>query len=228
MLKPQIHTKRESQAAEYALLKGELDALGKDIEAARESARRATSGGLSLRAHEAPHPRPHGEQVRLPDGSTILVRPIEPEDQHELAAGFRHLGAVSRYERFRGPTDRLTPAELAFLTQVDHNAHEAFVAFDGDTGEGIGVARYVRDPHDPRQAEVACTVMDAWQRRGVGSILMARLAARARATGIERFRARLLVGNKRARRLLAQVADELDESRYGGVVTITAQLRTDG
>ena len=222
---PRIRTKRDSQEREYAVLVGELNALDKDIAAARAAARKATSGGFELHAHEETHPAPHGEPVRLSDGSRILVRPIEREDRHELELGFRHLGALSRYERFRGPVDRLTPSQLAYFTQVDHDAHEAFVATDAETGEGVGVARYVRDRDDPRQAELACTVIDAWQERGVGSILVERLAAQARASGIERFRARLLVGNRRARRLLAHVADEIDESRYGGVVEITAQLR---
>jgi GNAT superfamily N-acetyltransferase len=218
-------SKRDSQQREYASLVGELDALEKDIAAAREAQRRATSGGLDFHRDRESAPPPHGEPVRLSDGSTILVRPIEPGDQHQLEMGFRHLGAVSRYERFRGPIDHLTPQQLAYFTQVDHETHEAFVAADARTGEGVGVARYVRDGDDPRQAEFACTVSDAWQERGVGTILAERLAGRARAAGIERFRAQLLVGNKRARRLLAHVADEIDESRDGGVVEIRARLR---
>lgn len=217
--------KGDSQRREYALLAGELDALGKDIAAARGDARRATGSGIDFHSHDEPHPRPRGEPVQLSDGSTILVRQIEPGDQHELQLGFRHLGALSRYERFRGPTDELTPSQVAYFTKVDHDAHEAFVAVDARTGEGVGVARYIRDRDDPRQAELACTVLDAWQRRGVGSILVERLADRARASGIERFRAMLIVSNRRARRLLAHVADEIDESRYGGVVEITARLR---
>jgi RimJ/RimL family protein N-acetyltransferase len=226
MSKPATRTRRSSQEREYAVLVGELDALGEDIAAAREAARRATSGGVDLfHLQPEPHRRPHGEPVQLLDGSKILVRPIEPEDQHELEMGFRHLGALSRYERFLGPTDRLTPSQVAYFTQVDHDTHEAVVAVDAKTGEGIGVARYVRDRDDPREAELACTVIDAWQRRGVGSILVERLAARARAAGVERFRARLLVGNTRARRLLDHVADEIDVSRYGGEVDIRAELR---
>jgi RimJ/RimL family protein N-acetyltransferase len=220
------HTKRDSQEREYASLVGELDALGEDIAGAREAARRATKGGLDLFHvdHEL-HPRPHGEPAQLGDGSKILVRPIEPDDRRELELGFRHLGALSRYERFRGPVERLTPSQLSYFTQVDHESHEALVAVDAETGEGVGVVRYVRDRDDPREAELFCTVMDAWQRRGVGSILVERLAARARAAGIERFRALLLVGNTRARRLLAHVAEEIHESRYGGVVQINARLR---
>lgn len=220
-----IRTKRDSQEREYALLAGELEALGKDIAAAREAAWRATNGGIELHMHDELHPPPRGEPVQLSDGSTILVRPIEPADQHELKLGFRHLGALSRYERFRGPTDELTPSQLAYFTEVDHDTHEAVVAVDARTGEGVGVARYIRDRDDPQQAQLACTVIDAWQRRGVASILVERLAARARAAGIERFRAVLIVTNTRARRLLAHVADEIDESRYGGVVEIKARLR---
>jgi RimJ/RimL family protein N-acetyltransferase len=218
-------TKRSPEEREYVILLGELDALGQDIAAARRAARLATSGGLAFQKPREAGVPPHGEPVRLPDGSEILVRPIEPDDQHLLEVGFQHLGALSRYERFRGHTDRLTPKQLAYFTDVDHVTHEAFGAVDPHTGEGVGVVRYVRDPHEPRQAELACTVLDAWQERGVGSVLAERLAARARASGIERFTARLLVGNRRGRRLLAHVADELDESRYGGVVEIKAQLK---
>ena len=228
MPKRPAHTTRASQRREYASLVGELDALGKDIAAAREGARRAIAGSIHLQAHDEQHPPPHGDPVQLSDGSWILVRPIEPEDQHELELGFRHLGALSRYERFLGPTDHLTPSQVVYFTEVDHDTREAFVAVDARTGEGVGVARYIRDDDDPGEAELACAVLDAWQWRGVGSILVERLAARARASGIERFKAVLLVSNTRARRLLAHVADEIDESRYGGVVEIRAQLRPTG
>ena len=53
------------------------------------------------------------------------------------------------------------------------------MAIDAATGEGVGVARYVRVPDDHARAEVACTVVDPWQHRGVGSALAERLATRA-------------------------------------------------
>jgi protein lysine acetyltransferase len=90
---------------------------------------------------------------------------------------------------------------------------------------GVGVARYIRDPGDPAHAEVACTVADAWQRRGVGSALIERLAARARAAGIERVSVRIVVGDEAARRLLGHVADEIGEHRDGGTVEIVARRR---
>jgi len=212
---------------EYLTRAAALGALEKDIESARAAARRSTAGfGLDLRAHREPaHAAMHGQHVRLADGGGIVVRPIEPGDAHDLAVGIQHLSALSRFRRFRAPVDHLSPAQLDELTNVDHESHEAMVAFDAATGEGIGVARYVRAVDDPAQAEFTCAVLDGWQRRGVGTALVERLAARARAVGIERFTAVMVVGNEPARRLAARVADVINEHRAGGTVQISGVAR---
>jgi GNAT superfamily N-acetyltransferase len=167
----------------------------------------------------------HGERVRLADGAEIVVRPIGPGDRHDLGVGVQHLSALSRFRRFRAPIKRLSPAQLAELTNVDHESREAIVAFDAATGEGIGVARYERAPGDPAQAEFTCAVLDAWQRRGVGTALAERLAARARAVGIERFTVRTLVGNVPARRLVARFAEVVSEHRAGGTMEMSGRAR---
>jgi hypothetical protein len=95
-----------------------------------------------------------------------VVRPIEPEDLHDLAVGFRRLSALSRFRLFRERVDRLAREQVVELTRVDHDSHEALVALDAATGEGVGVARYVRMPGDPSRAEVARTILDPWQHRG--------------------------------------------------------------
>src|SRR5215218_3171472 len=124
MIRPaRIQTRRESQAREAAILQGELEALEEDIAAARTRARAATRLGLDLHAHAERHPPPFGDPVELPDGARILVRPIGPDDRHELELCFRHLGALSRYERFRARMHRLTPSHLRYLTEVDHDSH---------------------------------------------------------------------------------------------------------
>lgn len=214
-----------SREREYATLVDQLHALEQDIAAARETARRAAKLRFDLHARPEAAPPPHGELVGLRDGAQIVIRPIEPEDLHELELGFQHLGALSRYQRFRAPVDHLSRRQLTYLTHVDHDSHEAVVAVDGATGQGVGVARYVRDPTDAARAEVTYAVVDHWQGRGVGTALVERLAALARAAGVERFTALMLVGNERARRLLAHVADEIGEHREGGVIEITANLR---
>ncbi len=71
-----------------------------------------------------------------------------------------------------------------------------FVVSATELEELVGVARYVRDPDEPKQAEVAVTVQDEWQGRGVGTALLSMLARRARDNGVERFTGVCLAGNR--------------------------------
>jgi len=143
--------------------------------------------------------------VDLRDGSRIGVRPIEPEDREALASGLERMGAESRYQRFFGPVDRLSESQLTYLTEVDHHDHEALVAFDLETGDGIGVARFVRIDGDV--AEPAVAVVDDWQGRGVGGVLLDELANRARAEGIRSFAAAVLAHNAAAVAGLKRLGD---------------------
>ena len=206
---------------EYATLVAQLHALEEDVRSARRTARAAEHPHLDL--HHRPSATPQGEHVTLADGGEIVIRPIAPGDEEELAAGFSHLGALTRYRSLAESGVSLTARQLASLTEIDHSSHEALVALDAADGEGIGIARYVRHSDDPRWAELACTVTDAWQRRGVASALMERLAARARAAGITHFLARAMLGDEPARRLLAHVADHITEHRDGGIVELSAE-----
>jgi GNAT superfamily N-acetyltransferase len=140
--------------------------------------------------------RSDGELAELRDGSRVRVRPIRPEDKPHLLEAFDRLGKGSRYRRFLAHKKELSVDELASLTEVDHHDHEALAALDPETGEGLGVARYVRLPDRPNVAEAAVTVVDDWQGRGVGGLLLRRLAERAREEGIREFDASLLTDNR--------------------------------
>lgn len=211
---------------EFSMLVAELTALDKDIKGARARARDVSKGiGLDLLAPDEPHAAVYGERVRLPAGAEIVVRPIEPGDAHDLGVGVQRLSALSRLQRFRAPVDQLSKAELHQLTNVDHESHEAIVAFDAATGEGIGVARFIRADDDPASAEFHCAVLDAWQNRGVGTALVERLADRARAVGIERFTVRILAGNEAARRLVARVGEVVSEHRAAGTIEASGRDR---
>jgi RimJ/RimL family protein N-acetyltransferase len=88
---------------------------------------------------------------------------------------------------------------------VDHRNHEALLAVDPATGNSVGVARYVRDRERNGSAEIAVSVLETWQGRGVGKALLQRLADRARAEGITEFTALMLSDNRPMRRLLASL-----------------------
>ena len=134
------------------------------------------------------------EHVRLRDGSQILVRQIRAEDKELLRTGLERLSPESRYRRFFAPVKRLTEGQLAYFTEVDHRDHEALLAL-AHNGVAIGVARYIRLAERPAAAEVAVTVIDAWQGRGVATELLQRLVARAREEGVETFTATCLASN---------------------------------
>ena len=99
--------------------------------------------------------------VTLRDGARVILRPIAPQDKPLLAASFERLSQESRYRRFFTTKKELSAAELDYLVDVDHSDHEAIIAIDPASGEGLRVARYVRATDD---AEVAVTVADDWQR----------------------------------------------------------------
>ena len=97
----------------------------------------------------------------------------------------------SRYQRFHGPKPRLTSADRRYLTSVDERNHFGLVALEPE-GAPIAVVRAVRLTEDPLAAELGIEVVDAWQNQGVGTTLIARIARRAAAAGIERLVARVL------------------------------------
>ncbi|MEA2309221.1 MAG: hypothetical protein QOI65_1507 [Thermoleophilaceae bacterium] len=150
---------------------------------------------------------PDETTVELRDGRTVLVRPISPGDKELLSDAFHRLSEESRRRRFLTPATELTAEDLHYLTEVDHNRHEAMVAIDPASGRLVGSARYVQVPRERDAAEVAVAVADDWQRRGVATALLAALSGRARENGVERFRAYVSSDN-------SVVLDALD--RAGG------------
>ena len=146
------------------------------------------------------HP-PHWEfDTVLGDGGTAHIRPILATDADALVRFHDGLSRETRYYRFFSPKSELTPAEVERFTTVDQTDRVALVAFDGD--ELIAVARYDRLP-DPdlegrlgADAEVAFTVADAHQGRGLGTLMLEYLAAAGRENGIERFVAETMPDNR--------------------------------
>jgi GNAT superfamily N-acetyltransferase len=159
--------------------------------------------------------------IDLADGSRVSIRPIETSDREALNRAFERLGPESRYLRFFAPIARLTDSQLEYLTDVDHHDHEALVAIDEASGEGIGVARFVRT--GANLAEPAVAVVDDWQGRGVGTMLLDALADRAREEGIRTFAASILADNAGAIAILGRLG-QTQKANHGHEVEMLVAL----
>ncbi|MDQ1521175.1 MAG: hypothetical protein QOI55_2248 [Actinomycetota bacterium] len=157
----------------------------------------------------------------LADGTAVVVRPICEADTERLSRMFDRLSPTTVYRRFFSPITRPRQSVLHHLATVDHDRREALVALDGD--EIVGVARYDTG-RTGDQAEIAITVEDAWQRRGLGSLLLRRLTKRARERGLEQFFASMLPDNRPALSLLHHLVPEARVALDGGTYEATVDL----
>src|SRR6266516_6050580 len=165
--------------------------------------------GCSRLPGHRPRPAVKGRPVALRDGSKVLIRQVQSTDAPLLADGFARLSPQSRRMRFLTTKKELSRAELRYFTDVDHHDHEALGALNHADGRGVGIARYIRDAEDPQAAEIAATIVDDWQGRGLGTELLARLSGRARSEGIHRFTALVAADNTAMAGLLRHVRASL-------------------
>ena len=159
---------------------------------------------------------------RLPDGTELLLRPLDEGDADGLRRLFHRLSPSTVYLRFFQPVSTVSDARIRYLAEVDHDRREAIAAVHD--GEIIGVARYDRLRDDERRAEMAVVVEDAWQGRGVGRLLLDALAADAHHHGVAAFTATVLSENRRMLRLTKEVAPHAALQRVGAEVDVEIPL----
>ena len=143
------------------------------------------------------------DRVILRDGSTVVVRPLATGDVAAIAAWFEGLGPETRHARFLGSVAMLDDRTRSQLAQVDHRDHEALTAVAPD-GAVVGIARYIR-LQQSSTAEVAVAVADRWRGRGIASLLLQQIAARARAAGVDCLTALCLASNTAVLGLLGRL-----------------------
>lgn len=178
----------------------------------------------------ATDPAPDAElHVRLRDGTRALIRPIRPDDKQRLEEGLEQLSPRSRYLRFHAPVDRLTERQLRYFTEIDYADHMAWVALDEDDprSPGMGVARYVRLAGEPTVAEAALTVLDRYQGRGLGTVLLGVLGRSAVQHDIDTFRNYVLAENEEMLGLFRQLGASIEQEEEPGVCRVDVPLPDD-
>jgi protein lysine acetyltransferase len=156
--------------------------------------------------------------VHIRDGSELLLRPVLPGDSARTLQGHVWFSSETLYRRFmsaRVPS----PALMDYLAEVDYVDHFVWVMTDLD-GNPVADARFVRDHDHPTMAEIAFTVADAYQGRGIGSFLIAALSVAARVAGVEKFSGRMLADNVAMRTIMDRYGAIWERDDVGVVTTV--------
>jgi len=167
------------------------------------------------------------ERTVLRNGVRVVLRLLRPTDKEGLVHGLQHMSPQSRYFRFFCNKAQFSADELRYLTELDHESHVAIAAMRDQPdkrGEGVGIARLVRLPDEPKVAEAAVAVVDDMQRNGLGRLLFMRIAAAARERGIERIRAEVLAQNVAVRTIIQKLAPDAHWTHEGSSVFVEARL----
>jgi len=138
------------------------------------------SGRGDARFAIRPYPSELVDHIDALDGATL--RPIRPEDAAAIEALFSRLDHEDIRMRFFAPVREIPRDMLARLTQIDYDREMALV-LEPKPGELAGVVRIVCDP-DNTEAEFAIIVRSDLKGRGLGTLLMQRIIAYAKARGV--------------------------------------------
>jgi CRP-like cAMP-binding protein len=156
--------------------------------------------------------------VRVRDGTELLLRPVLPGDSVRTMQGHVEFSTETLYRRFMSPRVP-SPALMDYLAEVDYVDHFVWVMTDAD-GNPVADARFVRDDNDPSVAEIAFTVADAYQGRGIGSFLIGALSLAARVGGVEKFSGRMLADNTAMRTIMDHYGAFWERDDVGVVTTV--------
>jgi GNAT superfamily N-acetyltransferase len=150
---------------------------------------------------------------RLPDGTPVRVRPLVAGDRGLLVAGFAGLSPRSRRSRFLQHVSDVQFERMlsVLLDTVDQQSHVALLLYAGD--RPIGVGRLRRFASDAAVADLAVTVADDWQGRGVGSVLAGELLARV--GSVREIRTVVSRDNPASLRMLARLGEMRSECLNG-------------
>ncbi len=132
----------------------------------------------------------------LEDGTLIHFRPMHPTDEPGLTELFHELSEQTKYYRFMSRARHVPRKQIQEFVFINHRTDIAIVATvpEAHGDEIVAIGRYYLD-QKTNFAEVAFTVRDEWQQKGIGTFLLKHLAIIARRNGITGFTAEVLIDN---------------------------------
>ena len=161
---------------------------------------------------------------KLRNGERIEIRALRPQDRDDLMAAVDLTSSASLYRRFFAVRRHFTETEESFYLNVDFVSHVALIAVADENGQPIIIAggRYVVG--EPGQAEVAFTVVDKYQGRGLGAALLRHLVVIARQAGLRELVAHVLPDNRAMLRVFEKSGLKYSAKREAGSVYVKLSL----
>jgi ribosomal protein S18 acetylase RimI-like enzyme len=167
------------------------------------------------------------EQVTLRDGTDAFVVPLERTDRAQLVAEFEHLSPESQRRRFLAPVRHLSDAMLDHLVDdvdgIDHVALVLCAETAPDVYDPVALARIVRYADVTDAADLAVTVKDEWQGRGVATALLD-VVVRARPAGVTRIVTEVLKDNPASLAMLRRLGEVSLQDEGNGVYGVVVEL----
>jgi len=160
----------------------------------------------------------------LRGGERVEIRAQRPDDREALLAAVGHVTEQSLYRRFFGPKHGFSDREIEFFTHPDFVNHVALLAVAQEDGRPaiVGCGRYI--VVRPGQAEVAFTVVDAYQGKGIGAALMKHLVVLARAADLSELVAEVLAENAPMLKVFERSGLPMRTSRQSNVIHVILRL----
>jgi acyl-CoA hydrolase/GNAT superfamily N-acetyltransferase len=173
----------------------------------------------------APYPAQYEDRITLPDNTEVFVRPIRPDDEPLMKEMFYGFSEKTIYLRYHAAIKSMPHDKLQVFCNVDYDTEMALICLVGTPGheEVVAVGRYMTDAAK-EAAEVAFTVDDKWQRKGLGTYLFRRLVEIAGRNGISKFRAYVLVENSGMLKIFHRSGLLIETTKDGDVVRVSMEL----
>lgn len=165
----------------------------------------------------------HDALEHLADGTEIEIRALRPEDEAGMLAAIEQTGAPSLQRRFFVMKRHFSEKERTYFMEIDFVNHVALVAVTrGERAAIVGGGRYI--VFEPGRAEMAFVVVDAWQGRGIGSLLLRHLVKLARDAGLRELVAEVLPDNAAMLKVFGKFGFQPGPRRDPQTVHLVAKL----
>ncbi len=139
----------------------------------------------------------YSEHVLLKNGQGLFFKPAIPDDIPRVTTFMNGLSKESLRMRFMASVSYVSPDIIENLCNGNFTDSACLLAIDGETSDSniVGLANYI-SMGNGRTAEVAFLTAEAFQGRGISTLLLERLAGIAAANGFIEFEAEVLPDNQ--------------------------------